>query len=192
MLESYNISRINILVDIFWLLLAIIDNLPLVKVLWAVCFQLLEKLIWILSPLWRSWPVLRRIRLYLNLVVQVILRHMQVAVVFLIVEQDMVVEDNSLTIKTVLVSLLDIKSHSLGRGVVHQLDQLALSIALGWLFGMLDEHLRILVPQLDWGSVGHLLSKLELDPLFVVCILLIDPFLEHLELVLKSNTLNSS
>ena len=55
---------------------------------------------------------------------------MQIAVVLLIVEQYVVIEDDGLSILPVLVSLLDIESYPLCRGVVYQLDHLALPIAV--------------------------------------------------------------
>jgi hypothetical protein len=55
---------------------------------------------------------------------------------------------------------------------------------------MLQKHLGVLVAKLNWCSIGHLLSKLELDPFFVVHMLLLDSLLQHFELVLESYTLD--
>ena len=190
MLKPYNITWVNKLADILWLLLPVVNNLPLIKVLRAICFELLEILIRVLSSLRWSGSVLRGVVLDGDLVLQMFLRHMQVAVVFLVVEKDVVVEHHCLSIQAVLVPLLDEESHSLGWGVIYKLDQLALPVALGGPFCVLQEHLGVLVPKLDCCSIGHLLTELKLDPFFVVHVLLLDSLLQHFELVLKSYTLD--
>jgi hypothetical protein len=45
------------------------------------------------------------------------------------------------------------------------------------------------MPQLDWHSVGNLFTELKLYPFLVVDMLLLDPFLKHLEFVLECHTL---
>ena len=54
---------------------------------------------------------------------------------------------------------------------------------------MLQKHFGVLVSELDWCSIGDLLTELKLDPFFVIHMLLLDSFLKHFELVLESNTL---
>ena len=55
---------------------------------------------------------------------------------------------------------------------------------------MLQKHLGVLVAKLDRCSIGHLFTELELNPFFVVHMLLLDSLLQHFELVLESYTLN--
>jgi len=113
MFKPYNITRVDKLADILWLLLAIVDNLPFVKVLRAIGFQLFEELVRILPSFWGPRSVLRRVVLDSDLVLQVLLRDMQIAVVFLVVKQDVVIEYYCLSVKTVFVPLLDVECHSL-------------------------------------------------------------------------------
>lgn len=104
----------------------------------------------------------------------------------------MVIKDYSFTIKAILVPLLYIESNSLGRWVIYKLNQLALSVTIRRLFGMLDEHFGVLVPQLDGCTIRYLLTELELNPFLIINMLLLYPFLQHFELVLQRHTLYRS
>jgi hypothetical protein len=97
----------------------------------------------------------------------------------------MIIKDNSLSIKSILISLLNVECNSLGWWSFYQLDQLALPIAVRCFFGMLQVHSWVNMSQLNLWSVVHLFAMLQLDPLDIVNVLLHDSFLKHLELIIN-------
>ena len=108
--------------------------------------------------------------------------HVQVAIVLLVVQQNVVVEDHCFTVLTVLVSLLDKKGNPLSRRCIAQLDLRALSVELRRLLGMLQIHERVDMSQLDLTPVQNLFTVLLQDPVFIIDVLLLDPPLKHFEL----------
>jgi len=109
----------------------------------------------------------------------VVFAHVQVAIVLLVVQQNVVVEDHCFTVLTVLVSLLDKKGNPLSRRCIAQLDLRALSVKLRRLLGMLQIHERIDMSQLDLTPVHNLFTVLLQDPVFIIDVLLLDPPLKH-------------
>ena len=96
------------------LVLSVAHNLPLVKVLRHVGLKLAIHLIWIDSPLRRWWPEFTLLVLPLDLKWIELLADVKIRIVFLVVEQHMVIVDHVFSIFTVLVPRMDLVSYSLG------------------------------------------------------------------------------
>lgn len=68
---------------------------------------------------------------------------MEVAIVLLVVKEDVIVKYHSFSVHSVLVPLLDVKGDPLSRRVISDLYKLALSVLIRSLFGVLQKHARI-------------------------------------------------
>jgi hypothetical protein len=143
MLESDHISRVEHLVHHAWLQLAVVDDLPFVEVRGAVGLKLLENLFRILSTYWTLRSVNGGLSIVFDLVLNELLRHMYVAIIFLVVEDNVVVEHHRLSVLAILVALLDEESNPLCRWVLRELQLLAFSIDHGGLLGILQVHLGV-------------------------------------------------
>ena len=118
MLEPDDVSRIDVLGNVLGLGLPVVDQLPLIEIGRAVGFILLEDLRWVWFPDGRLGPVLALLGRKRDLVLQEVLGDVHVAVVLLVVQQNVVIKDHSFSILPVLVPLLDEERDSLGAGLV--------------------------------------------------------------------------
>jgi len=103
---------------------------------------------------------------------------MDIGIVLLVVEKDMVVVDNWLTVLPVLVPGKDLERHSLGRGILDEFNLLALSVKLRHFLGVLDVISRVNVPELNVLAVEDPPSLNGLDVFQVVVVILLDSLLE--------------
>ena len=89
-----------------------------------------------------SFEVLLNLAL-LYLVIFKFFRDVEVAIVLLVVKEDVIVKYHSFSVHSVLVPLLDVKGDPLSRRVISDLYKLALSVLIRSLFGVLQKHARI-------------------------------------------------
>ena len=114
---------------------------------------------------------------------------MDIAIVLLIVKNDMIVEHHSLTVLTVLVSLLDEESHSLSTWIRCQFKTLTFPINYGWFLSVLNVHSWVHMLKLDRCTICYFFALQLLDPPIVVIVLLLDSLVKHPKLIFNEQNL---
>ena len=102
-------------------LLAIVDDLPLIEVRRAVGFVALVHFLRIGASHWRLRSVDGWAHGGLHLDISMVLRHVNIAIVLLVVQKNVIIEHHSLTVLPVLVPLLDEEGNSLSTRFLNKL-----------------------------------------------------------------------
>ena len=170
MLQWYHLTWENKSILELLFILPITNYLPLIKVLRHICFKLLIDFIWINSPLWRRWPKLTLFVLSLNLFRNELFTDMQVRIVLLVVQQNVIIIDDSLSVLSILVTRMDLVGNTLSWRLRDKFDLLASTIGLRYLLGKLEVVQRIGMLKLNRLTVEYSLSPHFLNQFIVVII----------------------